>query len=103
MNYTLLGESGLRVSEAALGTMTFGDEWGWDHRRTKRRKIFFPRLLKRPKKSRAKNCPADEGSNVLRERTEHDHDHDLNTDTHDLLNRLSSATARGPYLMRNQS
>jgi hypothetical protein len=24
-----LGHSGLRVSEAALGTMTFGDDWGW--------------------------------------------------------------------------
>src|SRR3979490_3161943 len=29
MKYRLLGKSGLRVSEAALGTMTFGDEWGW--------------------------------------------------------------------------
>ena len=29
MNYRLLGNSGLRVSEAALGTMTFGDDWGW--------------------------------------------------------------------------
>src|SRR5580704_8642118 len=29
MKYRLLGNSGLRVSEAALGTMTFGDEWGW--------------------------------------------------------------------------
>jgi len=26
MRYRLLGNSGLRVSEAALGTMTFGDE-----------------------------------------------------------------------------
>src|SRR5262249_16530707 len=24
-----LGNSGLRVSEAALGTMTFGKDWGW--------------------------------------------------------------------------
>jgi aryl-alcohol dehydrogenase-like predicted oxidoreductase len=24
-----LGNSGLRVSEAALGTPTFGDDWGW--------------------------------------------------------------------------
>jgi aryl-alcohol dehydrogenase-like predicted oxidoreductase len=27
--YTLLGRSGLRVSPIALGTMTFGTEWGW--------------------------------------------------------------------------
>lgn len=29
MRYTLLGHSGLRVSEVALGTMTFGPDWGW--------------------------------------------------------------------------
>ncbi|HYI75605.1 MAG TPA: aldo/keto reductase [Gaiellaceae bacterium] len=29
MRYTLLGASGLRVSEVALGTMTFGETWGW--------------------------------------------------------------------------
>ncbi|AUV80770.1 aldo/keto reductase [Salinigranum rubrum] len=29
MRYTLLGNSGLRVSELALGTMTFGEDWGW--------------------------------------------------------------------------
>lgn len=29
MDYRLLGESGLRVSEYALGTMTFGEDWGW--------------------------------------------------------------------------
>ena len=29
MRYTLLGSSGLRVSEVALGTMTFGTRWGW--------------------------------------------------------------------------
>jgi aryl-alcohol dehydrogenase-like predicted oxidoreductase len=29
MNYQLLGRSGLRVSEMCLGTMTFGDDWGW--------------------------------------------------------------------------
>lgn len=27
--YTTLGRSGLRVSPLALGTMTFGTEWGW--------------------------------------------------------------------------
>ena len=29
MNYKLLGRSGLRVSELCLGTMTFGEEWGF--------------------------------------------------------------------------
>jgi aryl-alcohol dehydrogenase-like predicted oxidoreductase len=29
MNYRLFGRSGLRVSELALGTMTFGTDWGW--------------------------------------------------------------------------
>ena len=29
MRYTLLGHSGLRVSELDLGTMTFGTDWGW--------------------------------------------------------------------------
>jgi len=29
MKYRLFGKSGLRVSELALGTMTFGEEWGW--------------------------------------------------------------------------
>jgi aryl-alcohol dehydrogenase-like predicted oxidoreductase len=29
MRYRLLGRSGLRVSELALGTMTFGTDWGW--------------------------------------------------------------------------
>jgi aryl-alcohol dehydrogenase-like predicted oxidoreductase len=29
MRHTLLGGSGLRVSELALGTMTFGTDWGW--------------------------------------------------------------------------
>jgi aryl-alcohol dehydrogenase-like predicted oxidoreductase len=29
MQYRLLGNSGLRVSQAALGTMTFGEDWGW--------------------------------------------------------------------------
>ncbi|KAA2261236.1 aldo/keto reductase [Solihabitans fulvus] len=30
MRYTLLGKTGLRVSELSLGTMTFGDSWGAD-------------------------------------------------------------------------
>lgn len=29
MNYYTLGRTGLRVSRLALGTMTFGDDWGW--------------------------------------------------------------------------
>ncbi|MEO0375735.1 MAG: aldo/keto reductase, partial [Cyanobacteria bacterium P01_A01_bin.17] len=29
MQYQLLGNSGLRVSELCLGTMTFGQDWGW--------------------------------------------------------------------------
>jgi aryl-alcohol dehydrogenase-like predicted oxidoreductase len=29
MKYCLLGRSGLRVSELALGAMSFGREWGW--------------------------------------------------------------------------
>ncbi|WP_433271237.1 aldo/keto reductase [Actinosynnema sp. CS-041913] len=29
MRYTLFGRTGLRVSELCLGTMTFGDDWGW--------------------------------------------------------------------------
>ncbi|MET9080068.1 aldo/keto reductase [Streptomyces sp. NPDC004232] len=29
MRYRLLGRTGLRVSEAFLGTMTFGEDWGW--------------------------------------------------------------------------
>ncbi len=28
-DYVLLGRSGLRVSPLCLGTMTFGDDWGW--------------------------------------------------------------------------
>ena len=29
MKYKLLGKSGLKVSELCLGTMGFGEEWGW--------------------------------------------------------------------------
>lgn len=29
LRYRLLGNSGLRVSELCLGTMTFGETWGW--------------------------------------------------------------------------
>jgi aryl-alcohol dehydrogenase-like predicted oxidoreductase len=40
MNYKLLGKSGLRVSEISLGTMTFGEEWGWGSNREESKKIF---------------------------------------------------------------
>jgi aryl-alcohol dehydrogenase-like predicted oxidoreductase len=40
MRYRLLGNSGLRVSEAALGTMTFGDDWGWGAAKDEARKIY---------------------------------------------------------------
>jgi predicted aldo/keto reductase-like oxidoreductase len=29
VRYRLLGKSGVRISEVALGTMTFGEDWGW--------------------------------------------------------------------------
>lgn len=29
MRYRLLGRTGLRASEAFLGTTTFGKDWGW--------------------------------------------------------------------------
>ncbi|MDX6389508.1 MAG: hypothetical protein QOJ73_571, partial [Streptosporangiaceae bacterium] len=28
MRYRLLGKTGVRISEVALGTMTFGEDWG---------------------------------------------------------------------------
>lgn len=34
--YRLLGRSGLRVSPLALGTMTFGEEWGADEKESRR-------------------------------------------------------------------
>lgn len=40
MNYKLLGKSGLRVSELCLGTMTFGEEWGWGANREESRKML---------------------------------------------------------------
>ena len=40
MRYRLLGNSGLRVSEAALGTMTFGDDWGWGSAKDEARKVY---------------------------------------------------------------
>jgi aryl-alcohol dehydrogenase-like predicted oxidoreductase len=40
MRYTLLGRSGLRVSELALGTMTFGETWGWGASKDESRAIY---------------------------------------------------------------
>ena len=40
MRYTLLGPTGLRVSELALGTMTFGTDWGWGADRETSQAIF---------------------------------------------------------------
>ncbi len=40
MRYKLLGRSGLRVSELCLGTMTFGEDWGWGASREESRRIF---------------------------------------------------------------
>lgn len=40
MKYKLLGESGLRVSEICLGTMTFGEEWGWGADKKTSKEIF---------------------------------------------------------------
>jgi aryl-alcohol dehydrogenase-like predicted oxidoreductase len=40
MKYRLLGNSGLRVSEAALGTMTFGEDWGWGAPKEEAQKVY---------------------------------------------------------------
>lgn len=40
MQYKLLGKSGLRVSELCLGTMTFGEDWGWGADREESKKIY---------------------------------------------------------------
>jgi aryl-alcohol dehydrogenase-like predicted oxidoreductase len=40
MNYRLFGNSGLRVSEVSLGTMTFGEDWGWGSAKDDSRKIY---------------------------------------------------------------
>jgi aryl-alcohol dehydrogenase-like predicted oxidoreductase len=39
MRYKLLGKSGLRVSELCLGTMAFGEEWGWGASKEECRRI----------------------------------------------------------------
>lgn len=40
MEYYTLGGSGLRVSQLALGTLTFGTDWGWGTAKEEARKIF---------------------------------------------------------------
>jgi aryl-alcohol dehydrogenase-like predicted oxidoreductase len=40
MKYRLLGNSGLRVSEISLGTMTFGEDWGWGAAKDESRKMY---------------------------------------------------------------
>ena len=40
MKYRLLGNSGLRVSETALGAMTFGEDWGWGAAKDEARKVY---------------------------------------------------------------
>jgi aryl-alcohol dehydrogenase-like predicted oxidoreductase len=40
MRYKLLGHSGLRISELCLGTMTFGETWGWGASKEESRKMF---------------------------------------------------------------
>jgi len=40
MKYYLLGTSGLRVSEMSLGTMTFGEDWGWGSSKDEARAIY---------------------------------------------------------------
>ena len=39
-SYRLLGRSGLRVSPLALGTATFGTEWGWGAGKAEARRLF---------------------------------------------------------------
>jgi aryl-alcohol dehydrogenase-like predicted oxidoreductase len=40
MRYRLLGKSGLRVSELCLGTMTFGEDWGWGSSKDESRRVL---------------------------------------------------------------
>jgi aryl-alcohol dehydrogenase-like predicted oxidoreductase len=40
LKYRLLGNSGLRVSEAALGAMTFGEEHGWGSGKDEARQVY---------------------------------------------------------------
>jgi aryl-alcohol dehydrogenase-like predicted oxidoreductase len=40
MRYKLLGKSALRVSELCLGTMTFGEDWGWGSSKEESSKVY---------------------------------------------------------------
>jgi aryl-alcohol dehydrogenase-like predicted oxidoreductase len=40
MRLKLLGRSGMRVSEMALGTMTFGTDWGWGSDKEESKRVF---------------------------------------------------------------
>jgi len=40
MRYRLFGPTGLRVSQMCLGTMTFGESWGWGSSKADSKKIF---------------------------------------------------------------
>ena len=40
MKFRYLGPSGLRISELCLGTMTFGEDWGWGASKEECRAIF---------------------------------------------------------------
>jgi aryl-alcohol dehydrogenase-like predicted oxidoreductase len=51
MRYTTFGNTGLRVSEAFLGTMGFGEDWGWGADINECRRIF--------------NAYAEAGGNVI--------------------------------------
>ena len=51
MKYKLLGRSGLRVSRFCLGTMTFGDNWGWGADAAESRRMF--------------DCFVDQGGNFV--------------------------------------
>src|ERR671922_136356 len=73
MRYKLLGKSGLRVSELCLGTMTFGEDWGWGASREESGRIF-DRFVEAGGNSRKNLMQSLEGS--LRR---------LNTDHVDLL------------------
>jgi len=39
-NYKTLGNSGLRVSPLCLGTMTFGEQWGWGSSAEESKKVL---------------------------------------------------------------
>ncbi len=39
-HYRTLGRSGLRISPICLGTMTFGDDWGWGSDENEARRVF---------------------------------------------------------------